>query len=138
MLKTLTLILMAAMATPAAALASLKLFKRERTLARLQPKIRLLKRLLEPLKAHAHVTEVRQLGMMAGIELVKDKRRGTPYAWEEKIGVRVCRMARDHGVILRPLGPVIVLMPPLCVTEAEIKKLVRTVELCINRVVPPL
>ncbi len=122
----------------AAALASLKLFKRERTLARLKPKIRLLKRLLEPLKAHAHVKEVRQLGMMAGIELIKDKRRGTPYAWEEKIGVRVCRMAREHGVILRPLGPVIVLMPPLCVTAAEIKKLVRTVELCINRMDPPL
>jgi adenosylmethionine-8-amino-7-oxononanoate aminotransferase len=78
------------------------------------------------------VKEIRQCGMMAGIELIKDKKRGLAYDWEEKIGVRVCRLARDYGVILRPLGPVIVLMPPLGISLKELQFLVQTTGRCIG------
>ena len=61
--------------------------------------------------------------MMAGIELVKDKCKKTPYAWEEKIGIRVISHARSRGVILRPLGNVIVLMPPLSIKKPELQRL---------------
>jgi adenosylmethionine-8-amino-7-oxononanoate transaminase len=118
----------------AAALENLRLFRREKTLQKLRPKIRQLARGLQSLAKHPHVKEVRQIGMMAGIELVKDKARNIPYAWEEKIGVRVCRLARDYGVILRPLGPVIVLMPPLGITPAELTKLLSVTERCIREI----
>jgi len=60
---------------------------------------------------------------MAGIELVKDKTTQEPFDWKEKIGIKVCQKAREQGVILRPLGNVIVLMPPLAMTLPELKKL---------------
>jgi adenosylmethionine-8-amino-7-oxononanoate aminotransferase len=116
----------------AAALASLKLFKSERTLEKLKPKIRFLKTGLAKFARHPQVKEVRQCGMMVGIELLKDKKRGIPYAWEEKIGVRACRLARDKGVILRPLGPVIVLMPPLSITLRELDTLLKVAWECVD------
>ncbi|HXC65645.1 MAG TPA: adenosylmethionine--8-amino-7-oxononanoate transaminase, partial [bacterium] len=97
----------------AVALESLKLFKTERTLAKLQPKIEFLKKKLPVLLERPHVGEIRQVGFMVGIELMKDKAKRTPYGYTEAVGAKVCRRARDYGVILRPLGPVLVLMPPL-------------------------
>jgi adenosylmethionine-8-amino-7-oxononanoate aminotransferase len=108
----------------AAALASLKLFKKERTLAKLQPKIKYLAAKLQMFYNLAHVGHVRQCGFMAGIELVKDQRTKEPYDWQERIGVRVCQEVRKKGVILRPLGNVIVLMPPLSINKKEIDLLV--------------
>jgi adenosylmethionine-8-amino-7-oxononanoate aminotransferase len=109
----------------AAALASLDLFDRDRTLERLAPKIQrlteLLKRRISPLR---HVGAVRQLGMMVGIELVADRDRPTPYRFEEAIGARVCADLRHRGVVLRPLGPVVVMMPPLVINEDELELLV--------------
>ncbi len=116
----------------AAALASLKLFSSERTLAKLSPKILYLDRELPRLLEMPHVGAIRQTGMMVGIELMKDKGRQKAYAWEEKIGARVCRRARDYGVILRPLGSVIVLMPPLSVSMTELRFLLSVVEASIR------
>ena len=62
---------------------------------------------------------------MAGIELVKDKKTKEPYALGDKMGVRVCAEARKNGVIIRPLGNVIVLMPPLTISGNELKSLTR-------------
>jgi adenosylmethionine-8-amino-7-oxononanoate aminotransferase len=118
----------------AVALESLKLFSTERTLEKLRPKILSLDRKLQRLLERPQVGEVRQVGLMVGIELMKDKAKRTPYAFEEKVGIRVCRRARDYGVILRPLGPVIVLMPPLCISPTELDFLVRTVEASIRDV----
>lgn len=117
----------------AAAIENLKIFKREKTLSKLQPKIRLMQKELKRLQTHPQVGSIRQVGMMVGIELIKDKKNHIAYDWKEKIGVKVCRLARDYGVILRPLGPVIVLMPPLCITQAQIKLLVSTVEKSISK-----
>jgi adenosylmethionine---8-amino-7-oxononanoate aminotransferase len=109
----------------AAALASLDLFEREQTLANLQPKIASLRlRLAEKIAPLPHVFEIRQKGFMVGIELRRTPT--SPYAPEEAIGARVCRLVRRQGVILRPLGSVVVLMPPLSISVSQIHKLVDT------------
>lgn len=107
----------------AAALANLGLFKKEKTLPRLQPKIRFLRKELEKFKKLEHTGDIRQKGFMVGIELVKNKETAEPYPWEERVGIQVCQKAREYGVILRPLGNVIVLMPPLAISKDELKKL---------------
>jgi adenosylmethionine-8-amino-7-oxononanoate aminotransferase len=116
----------------AAALANLEIFEKERTLARLAPKIKSLDKQLKVFYNLPSVGEVRQLGFMAGIELVKNKETKEPFPWEERIGVKVCHKARERGVILRPLGNVIVLMPPLSVTEEELKYLLDAVRWAIE------
>jgi adenosylmethionine-8-amino-7-oxononanoate aminotransferase len=118
----------------AVALESLKLFKTERTLQRLAPKIAEIKRRLQVLLERPYVGAVRQVGMMVGIELMKDKFRGEPFAYAEAIGAKVCRRARDYGVILRPLGPVVVLMPPLSISMTELRFLLTVVERSIRDV----
>jgi adenosylmethionine-8-amino-7-oxononanoate aminotransferase len=102
----------------AVALANLELFEKERTLERLTPKIKHLSERLEEFGELPHVGDVRQLGFMAGIELVKDKEKGEPFPYGERTGFRVARMCWEKGVFLRPLGDVMVLMMPL-VIETE-------------------
>jgi len=96
----------------AAALANLDVFKKERTLTRLAPKIKFLSRKLKTFYDLPLVVDVRQKGFMVGIEL-----KG---AWDERIGAKVCQTVRKYGVILRPLGNVVVLMPPLSITLDEL------------------
>lgn len=109
----------------AAGIASLDIFENEHVLEQVAKKIRIfdhrLQQELAPLK---HVLEIRQRGLMIGIELTRDKATRAPYRYEEAIGARVCAAVRRYGVILRPLGPVIVMMPPLSITEPQIEKLV--------------
>ena len=101
----------------AAALASLDVFEEERTLEALGPKIELLAELLEPLAAHPAVADVRRRGFMTGIEL-----REQPIGL--RTGHRVTLEARRRGAIVRPLGDVVVLMPPLSISEADLTRLV--------------
>jgi adenosylmethionine---8-amino-7-oxononanoate aminotransferase len=104
----------------ASALASLELFERDDLLNSLKPKIKLLQSRLESLLEHQHVGDVRQLGMIAGIELVKDRESREPFDWAERVGVAVCREAQKHGLFLRPLGNVIVIFPPLSISSEEL------------------
>jgi len=109
----------------AVALASLRLFETERTLERLAPKIaRLATRLAADVAPLPHVGEVRQQGFMVGIELVAERASRTPYPAGARIGQRVVRAARARGVVIRPLGNVVVLMPPLAIAAAEVERLV--------------
>jgi adenosylmethionine-8-amino-7-oxononanoate aminotransferase len=101
----------------AAALATLEVFERERTLERLEPKIALLTRLLEGVAALDAVREVRQRGFMVGIEL-------GDFPLEARIGHEVTLEARRRGAIIRPLGDVVVLMPPLSISAGELTRLV--------------
>jgi len=108
----------------AVALASLETFNVEHTLERLGPKIAHLRaRLDADIAPLPHVGDVRQQGVMVGIELVEDRAPRTPYAPAARIGQRVVRAARARGVVLRPLGSVIVLMPPLAITAADLELL---------------
>ena len=97
----------------AVALANLGVFRQEQTLKNLQPKIKALRQLLKPLAEHPHIGEIRQCGFMVGIELVKDRATREPYPFEDRIGYRVAMHARKEGLLLRPIGNVIVLMPIL-------------------------
>jgi adenosylmethionine---8-amino-7-oxononanoate aminotransferase len=105
----------------AIALANLNIFKNEKTLVKLQPKIKLLGRLLQPFLRLPHVGHIRQSGFMAGIELVQDKITNEPYPLGVKAGHRVAAIARSKGLILRPIGNVLVLIPPLSTTAEELK-----------------
>ncbi|MFH1287201.1 MAG: adenosylmethionine--8-amino-7-oxononanoate transaminase [bacterium] len=118
----------------AAALANLKIFKNENTIKKLGLKIKYLKNVLGKCRELEHVGDIRQCGMMAGIELVKNKGSKSPYLWEEKIGIKVSKEARNNGLIIRPLGNVIVLMPPLSINKKELKGMVDIVYEAIKKV----
>ncbi len=108
----------------AVALANLDVFEREAVLARVgQRTAQLAEHLHGKLAPLAHVGDIRQWGLMVGIELVRDRADRAPYALRERIGHRVVAEARRRGVILRPLGNVIVLMPPLSIQEDELDRL---------------
>ena len=83
----------------------------------------LLQKKLQGFLALKQVGDIRRVGMMAGLELVRDRKTQEAYALSDKIGIRVIQQARAKGAILRPLGSVIVLMPPLGMTEAELETL---------------
>ena len=104
----------------AAALASLEVFERERTLERLQPKIALLERLLAAVRELDDVAAVRQRGFICGIEL-------RPLPLEARAGQRVALEARRRGAIVRPLDDVVVLMPPLAISDADLTRLVEII-----------
>lgn len=108
----------------AVAVANLEIFENERVVERVRRRAELLssllRRHLEPLD---HVGDVRQWGVMAGIELVRDRERRTAYDPDERMGVKVIQEARRHGVVIRPLGNVIILMPPLSISEDELEDL---------------
>ncbi len=103
----------------AAAIASLEVFEKEKVLDHVQAVIARLKARLAEFHALRHVGDVRQCGVMAGIELVLDKDSKEPFPLKENIGHQVILEARKKGLIIRPLGGVIVLMPPLAVSLAE-------------------
>ena len=71
----------------------------------------------------AHVGDIRQAGFIVGIELVRDKKQRTPYPSNARVGHHVILEARQRGVILRPLGDVIVIMPPLSITKKQLSEL---------------
>ena len=101
----------------AAGLATLDVFEEERTLERLEPKAELLGELLAPFESHRAVAEIRRCGFMVGIEL-------GGFALEQRMGHRVTVEARRRGAIIRPLGDVVVLMPPLSIATGELRRLV--------------
>ena len=101
----------------AAGIATLDVFREEHTLERLQPKIELLGELLQPIASHPAVREVRRRGFMVGIELAE-------YPLPVRIGHRVTLEARRRGAIIRPLGDVVVLMPPLAISAEHLRRLV--------------
>lgn len=118
------------------ALASLKLYEQDRILENLQPKVTLFSERLSRLSAHRHVGQARHAGLMAGIELVRDQKTRRPYDWEEARGWAVCNEALRKGLILRPLGNVVVLMPPLCINLEELYTMLDIVENAIETALP--
>ncbi|HET7853824.1 MAG TPA: adenosylmethionine--8-amino-7-oxononanoate transaminase [Candidatus Methylomirabilis sp.] len=118
----------------AAALANLEIFQRDRVLEHLEPKVAFLKAGLERLRPLRHVGEIRHVGLMGGIELFEDVTARRSYPPGRRMGHRVIKEARRHGVIIRPLGDVIVVMPPLSVTTDEIDALLHVVHRAIKTV----
>ena len=118
----------------AVALANLEVFEEERTLEKLRPKIELLSERLKEFWELPHVGDVRQLGFMAGIELVKDKEKGEPFPYGERVGFKVARRCWEKGVFLRPLGDVMVLMMPLVIGEEEINYVLDTLKEAVKEI----
>lgn len=118
----------------AAALASLDLFESTQLLESLPQKITYLGSRLTELSHRPHVGDVRQSGMIGGIELVRNKDSREPYAWEERVGVQVCLEARKHGLFLRPLGNTIVIFPPLVISLDELAFLMDGIEQSIRSI----
>jgi adenosylmethionine-8-amino-7-oxononanoate aminotransferase len=107
----------------AAALACLDIFEKEDTIKNIQPKIELLETRLGKMSALHHVGNVRNKGLMAGIELVKDCKTKEPFPWEEKAGWKTAYRAREEGLLIRPLGNVLVIMPPLSISLADLDRM---------------
>jgi adenosylmethionine-8-amino-7-oxononanoate transaminase len=105
----------------AAALASLELFERDRLVERVARTAPRLAELLSPLEECRHVGEVRQIGFMVGIELVADRTTKEPFDWSLGTGARVCRRARELGLLTRPLGDVVTLLPPLATPDEDLE-----------------
>jgi adenosylmethionine-8-amino-7-oxononanoate aminotransferase len=105
----------------AAALACLEIFDNEKTLEKLRPKVQILEDWLREISGTGHVGDVRNKGLMAGVELVKDRETKRPYPWEEKMGWRVCHFVRERGILIRPLGNVVVIMPPLSISVDDLR-----------------
>ncbi len=118
----------------AAGVANLEVFEKEGVLKKLKPKIRFLKKALAGLSRWKHVGEIRQGGMMIGIELVSDKTTKAPYPLTMRMGHHVCQEAKKNGLLLRPIGNVIVVMPPLSISVRDLKKLVRLVGAAIRKI----
>ena len=107
----------------AVGLESLNLFHDDRLLDQLPAKIARLRMHVERIATLPHVGDVRQCGLMAGFDLVADKAFRTPFPWQEQRGMQACLAARRHGALLRPLGDVVVIMPPLSITLDELDQL---------------
>lgn len=112
----------------AVALANLDVFEKERVLDRVEGRARQMsRRLAEKCEPLAHVGDVRQWGLMVGLEIVRNRDDRSPYEVCSKMMNRIILDTRKRGVIIRPLGNVVILMPPLSVSEAEVDTLVTVV-----------
>lgn len=116
----------------AASLANIEALEALAQSGRVAAMIERLDRLLAPLADHDHVLEVRHRGLMTGVELARSD--GTPYPTERRIGHDVAMHARRLGVLLRPLGPVMILMPPFSFTDDELDRAVEALTASIDAV----
>jgi len=103
-----------------AALATLDIFRDDNVIEKNRLLAAAMRAATSRLADHPHVGEVRQTGMIVAIEMCKDKHSRTPYPWEERRGLRVYQHGLERGVLLRPLGNVVYLMPPYVISPDEI------------------
>lgn len=116
----------------AVAIANLELFVKDNIVENMQPRIAALRqRLHDEFLPLGHVSDIRQWGYMIGIELVDDKASRKSYPAAKRTGHQVILEARKRSVMIRPLGDVIVLMPPLSITDGELTTLLDVVYDCI-------
>jgi adenosylmethionine-8-amino-7-oxononanoate aminotransferase len=107
-----------------AALASLELLESRASQAARARLERVLREELRLLWRLPNVGDVRQVGLIAGVELVRDWRTREPFDLRERAGIRVCEAMARRGVLTRPIGNVVVLMPPYCTTPAQARRMI--------------
>ncbi len=108
----------------AAALASLDILQSKESVRARQRLEKALRDELQTLWSLPNVGDIRRVGLMAGIELVRNWRTRAPFDLRERAGIRVCEAMARRGVLTRPVGNVIVLMPPYCTTPRQVKTIV--------------
>ena len=121
----------------AAALASIDLFATNDVLANVAARSAELATRLARLSSHRYVGDVRQRGLMAGVELVADKSAKTPFDARARVGAALCARVRAHGVILRPLGDVIAIVPPLAIDAGRLARIVDAIEVELDAIDAP-
>ena len=109
----------------AAALASWELLKDSKGRARRKVLEKMLACELETLWQLAAVGDVRQEGLVAGVELVDDWQTRKPFPLKAQVGARVCEQMANRGILTRPIGNVVPLLPPYCTTDAQVRRMVR-------------
>ena len=120
----------------AAALANLKIFETEKTLQQNVVLRESLAKLTAKFWAHPNVGDVRQEGLICAIEIVADFASRRSFPFTERIGHRICEAARKNGLLTRPVGDVLVLMPPYCVTESQLAQMVEALWFGLCEVLP--
>nr|WP_108669220.1 adenosylmethionine--8-amino-7-oxononanoate transaminase [Peribacillus acanthi] len=108
----------------AVAMANLELFEKNQLLEHVDKISLFIQEKMMKFHELLHVGDIRQSGMMIGIELVSAKGTKEPYHWNDRIGVKVSKRAKELGLLTRPLGNVIVFMPPLASTESELAEMI--------------
>ncbi|HTV48179.1 MAG TPA: adenosylmethionine--8-amino-7-oxononanoate transaminase [Phycisphaerae bacterium] len=111
----------------AAAIASLDLFDSRRLLEHVAALKTILAAELAPLRRHPNVGDVRQVGLIAAVDIVQDRTTGEKFDYQRRVGGALCTMMRSRGVFLRPLGDVLVVMPPLATRPDNIRILAQAV-----------
>jgi adenosylmethionine-8-amino-7-oxononanoate aminotransferase len=119
-------------------LANLRVFDEERTLEAIQPRIAFLSRKLAEFQTLRHVGDVRQRGLIAGIELVADRDTKQPFPPSWHVGERICDRARSRGLFIRPIGDVLIVMPPLIINEAQLNEMLTIMLTCTKEVTEAL
>jgi adenosylmethionine---8-amino-7-oxononanoate aminotransferase len=120
----------------AASLASLEILQSQQSIVARQKLERTLHEELQSLWVFPQIGDIRHIGLIAGIELVKNWRTREPFALRERAGIRVCEAMARRGVLTRPVGNVIVLMPPYCTTAEQTTKMVSVLRRSIQEVFP--
>jgi adenosylmethionine---8-amino-7-oxononanoate aminotransferase len=115
-----------------AALASLAIFRDEPVLERNRTLAARLAMRIEPLRKHPHVANVRQTGLIAALDMVADKASCTPWPAAERRGLRFYRHALEHGMLLRPLGDTVYFLPPYCIDESDLDRMVEVAAMAID------
>lgn len=117
----------------AVALANLKLIEQNQIVRHVSEKANYIRELFEKeLSVLPHVGDIRQLGFMSGIELVKDRKTKEPFPFEQRIGYKTTLKMRELGMLTRPMGDVIVFMPPLVSTKEELKEMIHIMKRAIE------
>ncbi len=111
-----------------AAIKVLEIFEKDDVLNQLKPKIEFFKEKLFKMKVLRHVGDVRTIGLIGGVELVRNKDTKEPYEYREKMGWKVSYIAREKGVFIRPLGNVVVLWPPLSISIENLEVFLDIIE----------
>jgi adenosylmethionine-8-amino-7-oxononanoate aminotransferase len=117
----------------AAALASLEILQSPASILARQKLEQNMRNELKTLWTSSHVGDIRQVGLIAGVELVKDWQTRVPFELKERAGIRVCEAMARQGVLTRPVGNVIVLMPPYCTTPAQARQMVTALHHAIEK-----
>jgi len=120
----------------AAARANLRIFREERTLEKNVALRDQLAAGTQRFWEHPHVGDVRQEGLICAIELVRRFETREPFSFTERIGHRVCEAAQRHGLLTRPVGDALVLMPPYCTTPEQLRRMIDALWLGLCEVLP--
>lgn len=118
----------------AAALASLELLQSDQSVRARHQLEQTLREELQTLWSLRNVGDIRQVGLIGGVELVRNWRRREPFDLRERAGSRVCEAMARRGVLTRPIGNVVVLMPPYCTTREQAGRMIGVLKKAIVEV----